>query len=138
MKTLKPPRSTRTDTRFPTTTLFRSRKIVIARVVAALTQQGVEPSMTLRCIRLIMAATAAICLAQAPSLASQTPADSADPSVIEEELLDQQVPTPRPSEPLSIQPERQPDVAVSGSVVAGASLVEGDEALPASDDRKST
>src|SRR3546814_3479444 len=88
--------------------------------------------MTLRCIRLIMAATAAICLAQAPSLASQTPADRADPSVIEEELLDQQVPTPRPSEPLSIQPERQPDVAVSGSVVAGAILVEGAEALPAS------
>src|SRR3546814_16467829 len=88
--------------------------------------------MTLRCIRLIMAATAAICLAQAPSLASQTPADRADPSVIEAELLDQPVPTPRPREPLSIQPERQPDVAVSGSGVAGASLVEGAEALPAS------
>src|SRR3546814_17227173 len=66
------------------------------------------------------------------TLASLTPAYRADPSVMEEELLDQQVPTPRPSEPLSIQPERQPDVAVSGSVVAGAILVEGAEALPAS------
>src|SRR3546814_19166025 len=90
--------------------------------------------MTLRCIRLIMAATAAICLAQAPSLASQTPADRADPSVIEEELLDQQVPTPRPREPLSIQPERQPDVPVSASVVAGPLMRAAPPAPPASAD----
>lgn len=87
--------------------------------------------MTLRRIRFIMAAAAALCLAQTPSLASQTPADRADPSVIEEELPDRQMPAPKPNEPLSIEPGHQPDVAVPGAVVAGAILVEGAEALPA-------
>jgi hemolysin activation/secretion protein len=88
--------------------------------------------MTLRHIRSIMAAAAALCLAQTPSLASQTPADRADPSVIEEELPDRRLPAPRPANPLSIQAENEPDSPITGSVVVGAIMIEGADPLPPS------
>src|SRR3546814_6447869 len=41
----RPPRSTRTDTLFPYTTLFRSRRGVPVRLPASLRQQGDEPDL---------------------------------------------------------------------------------------------
>jgi hemolysin activation/secretion protein len=88
--------------------------------------------MTFRAVQTMLAALTALCFVQTPSLASQTPIDRADPSVVEEALGEDPLPDTRLDETLSIEAERETSSDLSGSIVAGAIRVEGAEALPPS------
>ena len=87
-------------------------------------------AMTLKGIRSGLAALALLSFGQAPAFASQTPADRADPSVVEDELRPEEL-LERPSrERPVVRSEARSEVAVSSSVVVGAIRIEGAEALP--------
>ncbi len=88
--------------------------------------------MTLRYIGSILAVAAALGLVQAPALASQTPADRADPSVIEEELPKPPLPISKSAEPPAVEAENQAGISSMDGIVAGAIRIDGAEMLPAS------
>lgn len=80
----------------------------------------------------LLAALATLSLLGSGAQAAQTPLDRADPAVIEEELPDADADRPATPALPAIGPTTSGDVAVAGTIVAGAIRVEGAEALPPS------